>query len=531
MRRLAAFLLTVLLLTGCAAQTQPEPEEDWNLYPQPEEEPEPPRESYTPAAFSIACHKDRTLDPITCAGGVQEDAAALLYEPLFRLDTFFEPEPVLCESWEWDENGTVCTLTLRGDARFSDGSALSAADVAETLQRAAASERYAYRLRKMASVSASRTGQVVIVLSEPDRGFLSLLDIPIVKRGTSGWLVPTGTGPYRFVSQDGEEYLEADPDWWQQKSLPVETIQLVNAKDLDTAMYLFSTRRVEFLTVDPTDDLGAVAGQYESAYQPTTILQFIGFNTREGIFAGADARAAFSRSIPRETLATAQMAGLAQAAQFPISPLSALYPAELEVPYDRDASSAALAALIQTPEPPEETEDGEDAEEMPSSPNTLTLLVNEEDAFRLTSARFLADSLSMGGWTVEVRALPWEEYLLALEAGEFDLYYGEVRLTADWDLTDLVGTGGALNYGGYADEMTDMLLQAFSAGLDRAGNAKNLMARLLAEAPIAPVCFRSYTVLTHPGVVQGLTPSPSTPFYNLEYWTIRLKPAEEGDTP
>lgn len=535
MRRLAALLLAALLLAGCAVQARPEePEEGgWDLYQQPEEEPEPPKEPDYPAAFSMAYHRDRTLDPVTCAGGVQEDVAALLYEPLFRLDPSFEPEPVLCESWEWDESGLVCTLTLRGDVFFSDGSPLSAADAAETLQRAMASERYAYRLRKVASVSASRSGQVVIALTEPDRGLLSLLDIPIVKRGTGDSLAPVGTGPYRFVSREGEEYLEANPDWWQQKPLPVDTIPLVHAKDRDTAMYLFSTRRIEFLTVDPTDDLGAVAGQYEAAHQPTTVLQFVGFNTRAGLFADAGARSAFSRGIPRETLATAQMAGLALAAQFPISPLSALYPAGLEVPYDRDAASAALAALLREPEgseEPEEAADGEDGGEA-ASPHSLSLLVNEEDAFRLTSARFLADSLSLGGWTVEVRALPWEEYLLALEAGDFDLYYGEVRLTADWDLTDLVGTDGALNYGGYADELTDTLLQAFSAGLDRTGNAKNLSARLLAEAPIAPVCFRSYTVLTHPGVAEGLEPSPSTPFYRLERWSVRLGGAEEGGRP
>ena len=54
-------------------------------------------------------------------------------------------------------------------------------------------------------------------------------------------------------------------------------------------------------------------------------------------------------------------------------------------------------------------------------------------------------------WTVTVEELPWEEYLAALESGEFDLYFGEVRLTANWDLSDLVGTGGAMNYGGVID--------------------------------------------------------------------------------
>ena len=522
MRRLAVFLLAVLLLSGCAAQPEPEPEEDWNLYQQeqpqePAEQPEQPETVY-PAAFSLAYHRGQTLDPVTCAGGIQEDVAALLYEPLFRLDGAFQPEPVLCESWEWDASGTVCTLTVRAEAHFSDGSPLTAEDVAETLRRAMASERYGYRLRRVASVSASRAGQVVVVLTEPDRGLTALLDIPIVKRGTQDELVPTGSGPYRFASWEGEARLEADPDWWQGGALPAAVLPLVHAKDQDSARYLFSTRRVELLRVDPTEDLTAVAGQYVAAYQPTTLLQFIGFNTRQGLFADAAARRAFSQAIPRETLAGAQMAGLAQAAQFPFSPLSPLYPADLERPYDREASAAALAALL-----PAAGEGAEGSEE--AGGRTLSLLVNEEDAFRLTSARFIAGSLSVGGWTVEVRTLPWEAYLLALEAGDFDLYFGEVRLTANWDLTDLAGTGGALNYGGWTDPETDALLAAFAAGEDRTAGARALAARLMAEAPLAPVCFRSYTVLTHLGVVQGLSPSPSSPFGDLEDWTIRLRGA------
>ena len=522
MRRLLAMLLPLLLLAGCAASHEVEENEtDWSLYQQeqlsaPENtEPEPP--AY-PDAFSMPYHKDYTLDPVTCGEGIQQDVASLIYEPLFRLNASFEPEPVLCESWEWDESGMICTLTLREEARFQDGTALRAADAAATLQRAVQSERYAYRLRNVAGIAANRSGQLVITLRAPDRGLLSLLDIPVVKSGTENRIAPTGTGPYCFVSGEGADFLSADPEWWQGRSLPVETIPLVNAKDRTTAMYLFSSRKAELMTVDPTDDLTAVGGQYETAYQPTTILQFIGFNSSGGIFSEAEVRRAFSEGIPRETMADAQMAHLAVAAQFPISPLSPLYPADLERSYDRDKAHAALLALI-----PEDSGEGEGDTEEAAEAAALALLVNEEDPFRLTSARFIAESLSVpGGWQVEVRALPWEEYLAALEGGNFDLYYGEVRLTADWDLADLVGSGGALNYGGYASEFTDSLLLDFAAGLDRSGNARRLASQLLEEAPIAPVCFKNYTVLTHPGVAEGISPLPSGGICNLDEWTIHL---------
>lgn len=513
MRRLLPLLLALALLTACAAPEEPDLEPEWESYQQgllEAEQPEPePEEPDLPAAFTLAWQQDQTLDPISCGEGIQEDVASLLFEPLFRLNGEFEPQPLLCQGYGWDEAGLVCTLDLRQDVTFQDGSPLTARDVADTLRRAAASERYGYRLRQVVSIAANRGGQVVVTLSAPNRGLPALLDIPIVKSGSEGQRVPVGTGPYRLVSENGASALQARTDWWQGKALPVETIPLVQAKDRDTALYLFSTRRVELLTVDPTDDLSSVTGQAQSTSRPTSLLQFIGFNTAEGrLFASAAARAAFSRAIPRETLVDVQLAHLALPAQFPISPLSPLYPQDRERPYSKEDALAGLRLAGQNT--------GEVKE--------LALLVNQEDGFRVASARFIAQNLSLLDWKVSVQALPWEDYAAALEAGEFDLYFGEVRLTADWDLTDLAGIGGALNYGGFTDPALDEALAAFAAGADRQAAAKRLLEAFQTAAPIAPICFKSYTVLTHPGVAEGLNPAPSDTFRGLESWKIHLSP-------
>ena len=519
MKRLALLLALALALSGCAALPEPDDlEEDWENYqqipPEPEQTPPEPAEPEYPAAFSLPYHRNHTLDPVTCGEGVQETVASLLYEPLFALNGRFQPEPVLCESWSWDDTGLVCTLTLREGVTFSDGSALTARDVVETLQRAQESERYAYRLRGVSSIAASRSGQVVMTLAAPNQGLPALLDIPIIKRTTAEQMVPIGTGPYILTSGGEGDFLEARENWWQQKSLPVETIPLVPAKDWDTALYLFSSGRVELLTVDPTGDPSLVTGKPQVTGQPTTILQFIGFNTAEDrLFSSPALRTLFSQGIDRETLVHAQLVQLALAAQFPISPLSPLYPAGLEKPYSKEGT---LSSLRNT---------GQDT----GNPRELTLLVSEGDAFRSASARFIAENLSLLDWQITVTELPWEEYMAALEAGEFDLYFGEVRLTADWDLTDLAGTEGLLNYGGYTAVTTDLLLAEFAGAEDRESAAKRLMANLQAASPIAPVCFKNYAVLTHPGVAEGLSPAPSHTFQAMERWTIHLAPAEETE--
>ena len=516
MRRLVLLLAAVLLLSGCdrlAEFAEPEDlDEEWENYQQflpeepPQEEPEEEEPDY-PAAFSLPCHKNRTLDPVACGEGFQETVSSLLYEPLFRLDGQFQPEPVLCEDYEWNETGLVCTLTLREGVTFSNDSALTARDVVETLQRAVESERYAYRLRNIAAITTNRSGQVLITLIAPDRGLPALLDIPIIARTTVNQLVPAGTGPYVFVHGDDGDFLQVRDDWWQQKPLPLDVIPLVHAKDQDTALYLFSGRHVEMLVVDPTDDPSLVSGQSQASSQPTAVMQFIGFNTAEDrLFSNASLRALFSRGIDRETLVDVQMAKLALAAQFPISPLSPLYPASLETAYDEEETLAALRSA------------GQDTGEKKG----LTMLVSAGNSFRTSSARFIAEKLSLLDWEITVAELPWEEYLAALEAGEFDLYFGEVRLTANWDISDLIGTEGLLNYGAYVNENTDIVLQSFAAAEDRTEFAKRLCSHLQTVTPIAPICFKNYSVLTHQGVVEGISPAPSYTFRNFEGWTVHL---------
>ena len=118
-----------------------------------------------------------------------------------------------------------------------------------------------------------------------------------------------------------------------------------------------------------------------------------------------------------------------------------------------------------------------------------------------------------------MRALPWSDYLTALQNGNFDLYLGEVRLTADWNTSSLIASGGALNYGGYADEQCDALLAAFLAD-ETAQTANALCRRLAQSAPIAPIAFKTASVLTPEGLIDGLNPTVSTPFYRLSDWTV-----------
>ena len=506
--KISCLLLCLTMLTGC---WQAEPDLPGSLDLMTEEEPAPTvqEDLILPSAFRLSWFPSQTLDPITCPDGSQQVVASLLYEGLFALDEQLKPQPLLCTGITAGEDPLTCRLQLREGVLFSDGSPLTAQDVAQSLKRAASSDRYGARFRRIASV-AVRDEQVVITLSSENTALSALLDIPIVKAGTENDPVPVGTGPYVFVSGPDGAQLEKNTGWWQKKSLPVDTVELLSAADRDTMLYQFTSRDSQLITADLTGTAPiSVTGSIGFHDADTTILQYVGFNTTRAPFNNAALRTALEKGFSREFVVSATLSGHGQATRFPISPVTALYPHQLDTAFSYDAFATAM------------TEAGWNS----GTSQTVSLLVNRENNFKRSAAEHIAASLSAFDLKVQVVALPWEEYIAALSTGDFDLYYGEVKLTADWDLAPLLASGGTLNYGGWSNGRTDQLLAALrtAAASDRAAAAEELCSHLLQTAPILPVCFKSTTVLVQSDVVGALHPTAADPFHNISACTIHLQ--------
>lgn len=498
---MAIALAVACLLTGCW-QEEEEPEDLLPPFVEPEE-PAKETKSLLPERFALPCMPGRTLDPLDCADGMQQVAASLMYEGLFRLDGRFEPQPCLCVSYTHDEAALRYTFDLRPGVEFSDGSPLTARDVKASLDRARDSDRYRSRLSGVASVSAGGES-VTISLNSPNAALAALLDVPIVKSQEGP--APLGTGPYFYAEEETGAYLIANQSWWRGESQPVDRIALAEAPDDDAMLYRFSSHEVQLITADLTGATPVSAtGSVGCADADTTVMQYVGCNTARAPLDSPALRRALSAGIDRGNIAGAYLSGHGKAAAFPVSPVSSLYPSALEEAYSMDGFSSALRESGYVSEAP------------------LTLLVNQENGFKTAIASHLAESWTAGGVPVEVRALPWEEYAAALAAGDFDLYYGEARLTADWDLGSLLEPAGALNYGHWSHPDTSRLLQELAGAQDRTAAMKALCAHLRDQAPILPVCFKSVSVLTQAEAVEGLQPTAAEPFYALGQCVIHLR--------
>ena len=498
----ALFLALAMALSLCACWEEEEKADDfWNEETPVEED--VPQQVTRISAFALPYLSTQTLDPVTCIDGIQQTVGALLYEGLFAQDEAFAPQNVLCRDYTYDAEKLTYTFTLRDDVTFSDGSPLSATDVLAAYRRAAASERYAARFANVASMRL-QDGALVIVLKTGNSAFPALLDIPIVKSGSEKNLVPLGTGPYLFLTDSEGACLMCNADWWRSLALPLERITLVPARDNSTASYLFSSYDTHLLVSDltATGSEGSF-GESDVYDADSAAMLYLGFNTRRAPLGSSAVRCAMSAAFDRDAIVSTLLSGHASTAQFPIPQCAALYPAGLSIP------AAPLTQALS------------DERVTPARPKELTLLVNEESGFRRSVAEHLCRRLSVGALTVTLKAVPWEDYLEALASGDFDLYLGEARLTADWNTAALIGTYGALNYGGYADAEMDRLLAAFLAD-ENETTAQAYFRYFAANAPITPICFKAISTQIPTGLAEGLSPTAQNPFYGFEHWTFHL---------
>lgn len=498
-------LALALLLTACGGAQQAESAPP-SASPAPEAE-----ETAVPMAFVLPCYPSGGFHPITGTNRTNLTLAPLLYRGLFFIDAQFQPQGELCQSFTVSEDGLSWTFQL-APASFSDGSPLTSAEAAASLELARKSERYAARLSAVSRVTAGADA-VTVTLSKPNGNLPALLDVPIVKE-TVDPLRPLGTGPYALDAAGETLRLIARTG----AGVPLAEIPLHAIGASDDLVYAFDAREISLVDTDltGTSALG-YSGRFETTDYATSTLLYVGFNAQSGPCRDELVRRAVSCAFDRSGIAGSLLAGHAAAAALPVHPDAAESAAGPEAALEADPEQARslLEQAGWTGQAGEKLRKGRSALE-------LTLAVNLESTYKVAVAESLAAALEALGCTVTVSKLPWDSFLSALQKRSFDLYLGETTLTADFDPEPLVGSAGALNYGGFLDSETNALLDAWrgAAGADRTAAAAALQARLTQTAPIAPLCFKNGSLLTQWGQVSGAQPTQRDVFAALSGWQI-----------
>jgi len=218
--------------------------------------------SETPTVTWAIRNDLKSLDPIRAN---EENTASVLgevVETLIKIDPEGKVEQGLASSWKLD--GTTLTLIL-GDATFSDGTPVTAADVEASLERAVDErllpQETSVYLGDVRSVEAKDPKTVVIRLKGPSRTILSKLSSPQVailpaRLRNKPIVKPedlVGSGPYRLTEYRPSQraVLEPNPHW--RGPLPLKRIEVVPITDPASLLNRFRAGDVDLLQVASSD--------------------------------------------------------------------------------------------------------------------------------------------------------------------------------------------------------------------------------------------------------------------------------------
>ena len=495
MKKLLTLCLALaLLLCGCAKPQESAPS-SVQTEPPSESEPTEPVQSVDNSAFGLSYLPSYGLNPFTCAATVNRAVFSLVFESLFVVSNQFRAEPLLCDSFTASEDGRTYYYTILSGVSFSDGTPLTAKDVVASLNAARDSELYSGRLSHVTQVSAWEENVVCITLNTAYENFSLMLDVPIVKADTVSGAAPVGTGPYAIDNN----VLRRNETWWQEREPAVHaaTIPLDAAGSSNDIRDDFEFGSTDLVYCDPN---AAAAVGYRCDYEvwevPTTILHYIGFNVNDGIFSNAALRTAVTYLIDRDTLSNGAYGGFATPTTLPCAPDSDLYDAQLaaEYTYNLPRFKAAVnnSGVVSTADAPG------------------VFLVCSDDPTRVAVAEQLVEAFRSCGIYLKLKSLPLKEYRAELYDGNFDLYYGEVRLAANFDLAPFFAPNGYLCYGGLSGTGLSGLC---ASALENSGNYPELCTKILESAPICPVVFKSYAIYVTRGKLSAITPGVDCLFH------------------
>ncbi len=163
------------------------------------------------------------LDPHTQTAFASFRLLELIYEPLVNLAPDLSIVPGLAEGWEFSDDATVLTMTLRQGVKFHDGSDFNSADVKASFERILLEETGAAtrsNFLNVASIDTPDDYTVVFTMNEPDvpiLGAMTSLNAAIVSSDMTDFAsTAVGTGPFKLDSWVPEEttMLSANADWW-----------------------------------------------------------------------------------------------------------------------------------------------------------------------------------------------------------------------------------------------------------------------------------------------------------------------------
>ncbi len=333
-------------------------------------------------------------DPAAGFGLVDEQAASLLYDSLLAFDESGNVKPGIATDWMAKDDKTV-SLTIRTDAKFHDGTAVTAQDIKASIDRLGLGE-LAQAMVVTPGISVNILSDNKIEVTAPQifgpmmnaLAYIKILPKSNIDNPDNFKGAANGSGPYKFVSYEGNIVtLEANENYWG--GVPnVKTVVFQYIEDAQARISALLSGQVDILTRVSPEDLSRVEGNddfYVTDISPPA--QIIAIYQHNGPLGNPKLRRALAHAIDREGIAKSVMKGLNKVANSSL-PTNVAFYEEQEQRFEYDPEKAR--AIVS-----EEYPDG-----VTLRMSTSTLVPNQ-----IQIDQIIAASLEQIGITVEVERL------------------------------------------------------------------------------------------------------------------------------
>lgn len=548
-------LSMLLVLTACDGMKKSDPMDE---IPESSGGKDVVRAKAADNVFSLNINKKYSLNPLIATDHSNQLIGALVYENMLELDNNFN----VIENLPGDHNGIISTSKVSEDGKtwtfeveeghlFHDGSPVTGKDLSYTMNRAINCDRYKGRFSSVQGISYSDT-TLVVSLGIADTQFYKLMNLPVMKAGSFNDKPPMGSGPYTFVretvepeeTEDGKKaqpkadlsQLKASEYYPGYENLPVDTIYLKEYPEADKKIIAYEDSLIDVVVNDPSSytSLGFASTNEVHKYA-TTNMHYVAFNEKSPLGSLNTFRVAMQYAFDRAYFVELlHQNGVASA--IPMYPTCDIYPDSLndEMQYNLEKCKAILENMGYRDYDDDGylellSGNGKDVE--------INFLVCSGSSAKGGVVNRFADDMKTVGIKVNVKELTWEKYLEALEKGEFDMYYGEVKLRNNFDLTELLQPRPQpkkkdeplittnINFTGSNDPAYLQLINDYLAAGDmfRADAYLKLCDYICrSTGSLITIGFEKHQLISHRGAVKGIDPNAGNPLYNFQNWEIML---------
>ncbi|MFF0225460.1 ABC transporter substrate-binding protein [Streptomyces sp. NPDC004629] len=290
------------------------------------------------------------LDPHSPrADGATASAGRQIFSRLVTLsDGRYEPD--LATGWQTSPDGRTWTFDLRKNVKFSDGSALTSADVVDSVKRIASLNGPQAASWADVTPKAPSPDRVVLESTKPDVSILgkltALFVTPAGQAEKEGFFTePTGSGPFKVQSfkpnerltlVPNEHYYGAEP---KLRKLVFRTITEISAR-----VAALRTGEVQAAWGLPDDQLDQLKGTGEITVKavPSFAVYTMWFNSGRPAFEDAAVRRALWQAIDYDSIISSLYPRTGRPADSPVPQGVPGHARQTPVAYDPQAAKAAL---------------------------------------------------------------------------------------------------------------------------------------------------------------------------------------------